>query len=157
MVARFLVRGKLPSSNARACWHDGWVSHFDLCIIGTGSGNSIIDERFDHLNIALVEMGTFGGTCLNVGCIPSKMFVHPADLAASTVQATRLGVDLHLRRSSGGKSEIASSAGLTPRRPKAVPTASGVTTSLFLTAEHASWARASWMSGRPSRLPPTGW
>lgn len=70
---------------------------FDLCIIGTGSGNSIIDERFDDLSVALVEMGTFGGTCLNVGCIPSKMFVHPADLAASTIQATRLGVDLDLR------------------------------------------------------------
>jgi mycothione reductase len=73
------------------------VQHFDLCIIGTGSGNSIIDERFDHLNVALVEMGTFGGTCLNVGCIPSKMFVYPADLAASTIQATRLGVDLGLQ------------------------------------------------------------
>jgi mycothione reductase len=73
------------------------VQHFDLCIIGTGSGNSIIDERFDHLNVALVEMGTFGGTCLNVGCIPSKMFVYPADLAASTIQAVRLGVDLDLQ------------------------------------------------------------
>jgi mycothione reductase len=72
------------------------VRHFDLCIIGTGSGNSIIDERFDNLSVALVEMGTFGGTCLNVGCIPSKMFVYPADLAASTLQATRLGVDLDL-------------------------------------------------------------
>ncbi|HET9560732.1 MAG TPA: mycothione reductase [Propionibacteriaceae bacterium] len=73
------------------------MRHFDLCIIGTGSGNSIIDDRFDHLTVALVEMGTFGGTCLNVGCIPSKMFVHPADLAASTVEATKLGVDLDLR------------------------------------------------------------
>jgi mycothione reductase len=73
------------------------VRHFDLCIIGTGSGNSIIDDRFDDLNVAIVEMGTFGGTCLNVGCIPSKMFVYPADLAASTIQATRLGVDLDLR------------------------------------------------------------
>ena len=73
-----------------ACWHDGEVQHFDLCIIGTGSGNSIIDDRFDQLSVALVEMGTFGGTCLNVGCIPSKMFVHPADLAASTVEANRL-------------------------------------------------------------------
>lgn len=72
------------------------MRHFDLCIIGTGSGNSIIDERFDNLSVALVEMGTFGGTCLNVGCIPSKMFVYPADLAASTLQATRLGVDLDL-------------------------------------------------------------
>ena len=73
------------------------MRHFDLCIIGTGSGNSIIDERFDHLDVALVEMGTFGGTCLNVGCIPSKMFVYPADLAALTIQATRLGVDVDLR------------------------------------------------------------
>jgi mycothione reductase len=95
--ADFLVRGKLPSSNAGSCWHDGGVRHFDLCIIGTGSGNSIIDARFDHLSVALVEMGTFGGTCLNVGCIPSKMLVHPADLAASTVHATKLGVDLDLR------------------------------------------------------------
>jgi len=78
------------------CWHHVGVRHFDLCIIGSGSGNSIIDDRFDHLSVALVEMGTFGGTCLNVGCIPSKMFVHPADLAASTLQAARLGVDLDL-------------------------------------------------------------
>ena len=98
MVSRFSgTRQALPGSNARECWHDGGVHHFDLCIIGTGSGNSIIDESIDHLDIALVEMGTFGGTCLNVGCIPSKMFVHPADLAASTIQATRLGVDLDLR------------------------------------------------------------
>jgi len=78
-------------------WHDGGVPNFDLCIIGTGSGNSILDDRFDDLSVALVEMGRFGGTCLNVGCIPSKMFVHSADLAASRIQATRLGVDLDLR------------------------------------------------------------
>ena len=94
----FLVRGKrYRAVTLGSCWHDGWVRHFDLCIIGTGSGNSIVDARFDELAVALVEMGTFGGTCLNVGCIPSKMLVHPADLAASTVQATRLGVDLDLR------------------------------------------------------------
>ena len=89
------VRGKRyrPVTLGR-CWHDVGVRHFDLCIIGTGSGNSIIDHRFDHLSVALVEMGTFGGTCLNVGCIPSKMFVYPADLAASTTQANRLGVEL---------------------------------------------------------------
>jgi mycothione reductase len=97
MVSRFPERGKrYRAVTLGGCWHDGGVRHFDLCIIGTGSGNSIIDERFDHLSVALVEMGTFGGTCLNVGCIPSKMFVHPADLAASTIQATRLGVELDL-------------------------------------------------------------
>ena len=72
------------------------MRHFDLAIVGSGSGNSIPDERFTDLDIAMIDKGTFGGTCLNVGCIPSKMFVYPADLAASTFQATRLGVDLDL-------------------------------------------------------------
>jgi mycothione reductase len=59
------------------------MRHFDLCVIGSGSGNSIIDESFDDLSVALVDKGErFGGTCLNVGCIPTKMFVHPADWPA---------------------------------------------------------------------------
>ena len=60
------------------------MRHFDLCVIGSGSGNSIIDERFDDWKVALVDgQEWFGGTCLNVGCIPTKMFVYPADLAES--------------------------------------------------------------------------
>ncbi|GAA1833628.1 mycothione reductase [Microlunatus capsulatus] len=74
------------------------MQHFDLVIIGSGSGNSIPDERFADLDIALVDKGVFGGTCLNVGCIPTKMFVHPADLAASPGHAARVGVDLELRQ-----------------------------------------------------------
>ncbi len=71
------------------------MRHFDLCVIGSGSGNSIIDESFDDLSVALVDKGErFGGTCLNVGCIPTKMFVHPADLASSVDHAKRVGVDL---------------------------------------------------------------
>jgi mycothione reductase len=73
------------------------VRHFDLVIIGSGSGNSIPDERFADLSIAMVDKGLFGGTCLNVGCIPTKMLVHPADLAVSPGHAARLGVDLDLR------------------------------------------------------------
>ena len=72
----------------------GVVRHFDLCIIGSGSGNSIVDHRFDDQTVALVDQGTFGGTCLNVGCIPSKMYVYPAGLARSPAEASRLGVDL---------------------------------------------------------------
>ncbi|GAB2985380.1 mycothione reductase [Saccharothrix stipae] len=72
------------------------MRHFDLVIIGTGSGNSIADERFAGWNIAIVEKGVFGGTCLNVGCIPTKMFVHTADVAAAPASGTRLGVDAHL-------------------------------------------------------------
>jgi mycothione reductase len=51
------------------------VEAYDLAIIGTGSGNSILDERYAGTRVAICEQGTFGGTCLNVGCIPTKMFV----------------------------------------------------------------------------------
>ncbi|WNV89838.1 mycothione reductase [Umezawaea sp. Da 62-37] len=72
------------------------MRHFDLVIIGSGSGNSIPDERFADQQIAIVEKGTFGGTCLNVGCIPTKMFVHTADVASTPSGAAKFGVDEHL-------------------------------------------------------------
>ena len=68
----------------------------DLVVIGTGSGNSIVDARFSDLDVAIVEQGVFGGTCLNVGCIPTKMFVHTADLAAGTRGSSRFGVDAYI-------------------------------------------------------------
>ena len=75
------------------------MQHFDVAVIGSGSGNSLIDERFLGLDVALVERDeVFGGTCLNRGCIPTKMFVVPADLAASPAEARRLGVDLEFHR-----------------------------------------------------------
>ncbi|MBK0867443.1 mycothione reductase [Saccharopolyspora sp. HNM0986] len=78
------------------------MPHFDLVIIGSGSGNSIADERFADWNVAFVEKGigsasSYGGTCLNVGCIPTKMLVHTADVAAAPGAGSRLGVDLELR------------------------------------------------------------
>ena len=69
------------------------MPHHDLIVIGSGSGNSFLDARFDHLDVALVEHGTFGGTCLNVGCIPTKMLVHPADVARLVAGSGRLGID----------------------------------------------------------------
>ncbi|RZU62927.1 mycothione reductase [Zhihengliuella halotolerans] len=69
------------------------MQHFDLIIIGTGSGNSILDERFRGRKVALIERDKFGGTCLNVGCIPTKMLVYTADVAATPSRSSRLGVD----------------------------------------------------------------
>jgi len=66
--------------------------HHDLVVIGTGSGNSIIGPELDRLDIGLVEKGVFGGTCLNVGCIPTKMFVLPSDRVVEAREADRLGV-----------------------------------------------------------------
>lgn len=66
--------------------------HYDLIIIGTGSGNSIPGPGFEDRSIAIIEEATFGGTCLNAGCIPSKMYVHTADTALQTARSARLGL-----------------------------------------------------------------
>ncbi len=68
--------------------------NYDLVIIGAGSGNSIIGPEMDHWNIAMIERSTFGGTCLNRGCIPSKMLIYAADVAQSahTEHSARYGV-----------------------------------------------------------------
>lgn len=74
---------------------------YDLVIIGSGSGNSLADDRFADQEIAIVDRGVYGGayggTCLNVGCIPTKMFVYPADLADEARDGARLGVDSSVR------------------------------------------------------------
>lgn len=67
---------------------------YDLAIIGSGSGNSLVTPYWDDKRVAIIDSGTFGGTCLNVGCIPTKMFAYPASLAALPDEAGRLGVDL---------------------------------------------------------------
>ncbi|MFV0254183.1 MAG: mycothione reductase [Beutenbergiaceae bacterium] len=68
------------------------MPHHDLVIIGTGSGNSLITPELEGLDIAIIESGVFGGTCLNAGCIPTKMLVMPADIVVGASEARRLGV-----------------------------------------------------------------
>ena len=72
------------------------MKHYDLIIIGTGSGNSIPGPEFDDQSIAIVEKGTFGGTCLNVGCIPTKMFVYAADIATEIREAAKYNLSASL-------------------------------------------------------------
>ncbi|USQ78721.1 mycothione reductase [Ornithinimicrobium faecis] len=72
------------------------MADYDLIIIGTGSGNSLVTEDFADKKVAVIERGTFGGTCLNVGCIPTKMFVYAADVATTIRESARYGVDATL-------------------------------------------------------------
>ncbi len=69
------------------------MTHFDLAILGSGSGNSLVTGDFDDSKVAVIERGVFGGTCLNVGCIPTKMFVYAADVASTVREAGRYGID----------------------------------------------------------------
>ncbi len=72
------------------------MADFDLAIIGTGSGNSLVTPDFDSKRVAIVESGVFGGTCLNVGCIPTKMYVYAADVADGIRHASRFGIDARI-------------------------------------------------------------
>jgi mycothione reductase len=73
------------------------TSTFDLIIVGTGSGNSILGPEFDDLSVAIVERDVFGGTCLNKGCIPTKMFVYAADVVEQIRHADRYDIAADLR------------------------------------------------------------
>jgi dihydrolipoamide dehydrogenase len=62
------------------------MDSFDLVIIGSGPGGYVCAIRAAQLGIktALVEKhSTLGGTCLNVGCIPSKALLESSDLFAA--------------------------------------------------------------------------
>jgi len=74
----------------------GDVTHYDLVIIGAGSGNMIAGREFASLDVATIEERLFGGTCLNVGCIPTKMYVYPADLIRGVGHLRDLGVTAHV-------------------------------------------------------------
>ncbi len=67
--------------------------HFDYIVIGSGSGNSFPTPEFDDASIAIIEEAPrFGGTCLNSGCIPTKMYVVAADTAHAATSSERLGI-----------------------------------------------------------------
>jgi dihydrolipoamide dehydrogenase len=55
---------------------------FDVVVIGSGPGGYVAAIRASQLGLktALVEKGNLGGTCLNVGCIPSKALLHSTEM-----------------------------------------------------------------------------
>lgn len=69
------------------------VKAYDVVVIGSGSGATIVDNAlYQGLSVGWIDRGPVGGTCLNVGCIPSKVMIFPADRAMEIRAAGRLGV-----------------------------------------------------------------
>ncbi|TFH37556.1 MAG: dihydrolipoyl dehydrogenase [Dehalococcoidia bacterium] len=67
---------------------------YDVVIIGSGSGMFVAYEAvFRGLSTALVDKGPLGGTCPNLGCIPSKMLMFPADRVVEIDEARKLGIE----------------------------------------------------------------
>ena len=68
--------------------------HCQILILGGGPGGYVCAIRAGQLglNTVLVEAGPLGGTCLNVGCIPSKALIHAADLFHKQATPNDLGI-----------------------------------------------------------------
>ncbi len=69
--------------------------NFDLVILGAGSGGYAAALRASQLgfSVGLVEKSKLGGTCLHVGCIPTKALLHSAEVADVTREAAKYGVN----------------------------------------------------------------
>jgi len=67
---------------------------FDVLILGAGSGGYACALRAAQLGlrVGLVEKGKLGGTCLHVGCIPTKALLHAAEVADNTRESEQFGV-----------------------------------------------------------------
>jgi mycothione reductase len=74
------------------------MKKYDVIVIGSGCGANIVDEALAHgLNVALVDKGPLGGTCANLGCIPSKMLIFAADRIAEIQEGKRLGIEANIK------------------------------------------------------------
>ncbi len=66
------------------------MQHYDIIVIGSGGGAKISTPSSKlGYKVALVEKDRLGGTCLNRGCIPSKMLIHAAEVATTIDEANR--------------------------------------------------------------------
>jgi mycothione reductase len=71
---------------------------FDVIVVGSGSGGEIVDAAVSHgMSVAWVDKGPLGGTCLNVGCIPSKTIIYPADRIMEIQDSKKLGIAAEIK------------------------------------------------------------
>ncbi len=72
------------------------MEKFDVCVIGAGPGGYVAAIRAGQcgLKTAIVEKAFPGGTCLNVGCIPTKTLIAGAEVFTSAKHAAEFGVEI---------------------------------------------------------------
>jgi dihydrolipoamide dehydrogenase len=70
------------------------MEEFDFMVIGSGSGLDVANVAANQgQSVAIVEKGPLGGTCLNRGCIPSKLLLYHADVLETIERADEFKID----------------------------------------------------------------
>ncbi|QNV39174.1 dihydrolipoyl dehydrogenase [Rothia amarae] len=72
------------------------AKEFDILILGGGSAGYSAALRAVQLGftVGLVEKGNLGGTCLHTGCIPTKAYLHAAEVAEESQESEKFGINV---------------------------------------------------------------
>jgi mycothione reductase len=75
------------------------MKNYNVIVVGSGCGMLIADEAEEHgLKTALIDKGPLvGGTCLNWGCIPSKMLIYTADRIVEIQESGKFGITAEIK------------------------------------------------------------
>jgi dihydrolipoamide dehydrogenase len=75
------------------------MKEYDVIVIGAGVGLGIaFKAQSRKMQVALIDKGYMGGTCVNVGCVPSKILIYHADRIADINEAGKLGIEAEVKR-----------------------------------------------------------
>lgn len=75
------------------------MKNYDVIVIGAGVGLNVTFKAVSSgLRVALIDKGNPGGTCLNLGCVPSKVLIFPADRIVEIREAEKLGIHVKITR-----------------------------------------------------------
>jgi len=75
------------------------MKDYDLIVIGSGAGMNIASGAYEQgLRVAVIEHGPMGGTCLNRGCIPTKILTYVADIITQAKHLEELGVEIEIKK-----------------------------------------------------------
>ncbi len=87
---------RMPGYILEILYNAEMTTHYDAIIIGTGQSGPALAGRLNQegLTTAIIERQRVGGTCVNVGCIPTKTLVGSARIAYLARQARRFGVSI---------------------------------------------------------------
>lgn len=71
---------------------------YDIVVIGSGAGAEVLQYAVNHgYSAALIDKGPAGGTCLNVGCIPTKMLTSVADRIQEIKESDKFGISSEIK------------------------------------------------------------